>query len=83
LCCIGAANKTVFLLVKQMSYKQTRRAKQGVFRIKLRTKIFSDQAEELEEKFRTLLRSEGVAAQIDDSITGNTTTTDDREDGSE
>jgi hypothetical protein len=52
----------------------------GVLTIKLKTAIFSDCAEMLEEELRDFLRSFGVEAVIEDSITGNTTLTDDRED---
>jgi hypothetical protein len=52
-------------------------------KIKLREPIFSDHAESLEEKLRTLLREECVQADIEDSITGNTTSTDDRDEDEE
>jgi len=52
----------------------------GVLTIKRKTAIFSDCAEMLEEELRDFLRSFGVEAVIEDSITGNTTVTDDRED---
>lgn len=52
----------------------------GVLTIKRKTAIFSDCAEMLEEELRDFLRSFGVEAVIEDSITGNTTLTDDRED---
>ena len=48
--------------------------------IKLKAPITSEEAEELEEEIRDLLRKNGVDATIEDSITGNTTVTDDRDD---
>ena len=52
----------------------------GKFTIKLKAPITSEEAEELEEKIRDLLRANEIEATIEDSITGNTTVTDDRDD---
>ena len=52
----------------------------GKLTIKLKTLITPESAEILEDKIRDLLRHFGVDATIDDSITGNTTTTSDRDD---
>ena len=52
----------------------------GKFTIKLKTLITSECAEVLEEELRDCLRNFGVDAIIQDSITGNTTITDDRDD---
>ncbi len=75
-----------FFLVGEaaLSYQEKRRRKRAqVFKIKLREPIFSDHAESLEEKLRILLREECVQADIEDSITGNTTSTDDRDEEEE
>lgn len=40
----------------------------------------TESAKSLEEKIRDLLRKNGSDATIEDSITGNTTVTDDRDD---
>jgi hypothetical protein len=52
----------------------------GKLTIKLKSPITPESAEILEEKIRDLLRSFNIDAVIDDSITGNTTTTHDRDD---
>lgn len=52
----------------------------GKFTIKIKSPITTEDAEELEERIRDLLRKECIDATIDDSITGNTTLTDDRDD---
>ncbi len=52
----------------------------GKFTIKLETLITPECAEMLEEELRDCLRNFGVGAVIEDSITGNTTLTDDRDD---
>ena len=52
----------------------------GKLTIKLKVPITFEEAEELEEKIRDLLRQNGIEAKIEDSITGNTTLTDDRDD---
>ena len=52
----------------------------GKLTIKLKSLITSESAEILEEEIRDLLRNSGIDATIEDSITGNTTVTDDRED---
>lgn len=51
------------------------------FTIRIQSVISSEDAEEMEEKIRDLLRENGIDAIIDDSLTGNTTTTGDRDDG--
>ena len=52
----------------------------GKLTIKVKAPITSEEAEELEEEIRDLLRKNGIDATIEDSITGNTTVTDDRDD---
>lgn len=52
----------------------------GKLTIKIKSPITTETAEILEEKIRDLLRNCNIDATIDDSITGNTTTTDDRDD---
>jgi ribonucleotide reductase alpha subunit len=52
----------------------------GKFTIKLKEPFTSEEAERLEERLRSALRDWKIAASIEDSITGNTTLTDDRED---
>jgi hypothetical protein len=52
----------------------------GKLTIKVKTLITPESAEILEEKLRDLLRSFGIEAVIEDSITGNTTLTVDRDD---
>jgi len=52
----------------------------GRLTIKLKTLITPECAERLEEELRDRLRNFGVDAVIEDSITGNTTLTDDRDD---
>ncbi len=51
----------------------------GKLTIKLKTLITPECAEMLEEELRDFLRSFGADAVIEDSITGNTTLTDDRD----
>ena len=52
----------------------------GKLTIRLKAPITSEEAEELEEKIRDLLRQNGIEAKIEDSITGNTTLIADRDD---
>ena len=52
----------------------------GKLTIRVKAPITSEEAEELEEKIRDLLRANGIDATIEDSITGNTTLTADRDD---
>ena len=52
----------------------------GKLTIKLKTLITPEEAEILEEKIRDLLRNCSIEATIEDSITGNTTLTIDRDD---
>ncbi|HLE75699.1 MAG TPA: hypothetical protein VI864_06620 [Candidatus Bathyarchaeia archaeon] len=52
----------------------------GKLTIKIKSPITTETAEILEEKIRDLLRNCNIDATIDDSITGNTTTKDDRDD---
>jgi hypothetical protein len=52
----------------------------GKLIIKVKTPITYESAEVPEEKIRDLLRSFGIDAVIEDSITGNTTLTADRDD---
>lgn len=52
----------------------------GKFTIKLKTLITPECAEIVEEKIRDLLRNCDIEATIEDSITGNTTLTTDRDD---
>jgi hypothetical protein len=52
----------------------------GKLTIKIKSFVTSESAERLEEEIRNLLRNWNIKATIEDSITGNTTTTDDRDD---
>ena len=52
----------------------------GKLTIELKTLITPESAEILEEKIRDLLRNWNIDATIDDSITGNTTKTTNRDD---
>lgn len=52
----------------------------GKLTIKMKTLITPESAEILEEKIRELLRNWNIDATIDDSITGNTTITTNRDD---
>ncbi|MCJ7560999.1 hypothetical protein MUO79_10350 [Candidatus Bathyarchaeota archaeon] len=52
----------------------------GKLTIKIKSLITPESAETLEDKIRDLLRHCNIDATIDDSITGNTTTTTDRDD---
>jgi hypothetical protein len=52
----------------------------GKLTIKIKSVITPELAEMLEEKIRDLFRDWNIEATIDDSITGNTTTTNDRDD---
>ena len=52
----------------------------GKLTIELKTLITPESAEILEEKIRDLLRNWNIDAAIDDSITGNTTKTTNRDD---
>lgn len=51
----------------------------GRFTIKIESPITTEEAEELEDRFRDLLRQHRIDATIEDNITGNTTKTDDRD----
>ena len=52
----------------------------GKLIIKIKSPITTESAEILEEKIRDLLRDCSIDATIEDSITGNTTMTADRDD---
>jgi hypothetical protein len=54
--------------------------KTGKLTIKIKSLVTSESAERLEEEIRDLLRNWNIEATIEDSITGNTTTTADRDD---
>jgi hypothetical protein len=52
----------------------------GKLTIKIKSLVTPESAERLEEEFRDLLRNWNIEATIEDTITGNTTTTADRDD---
>jgi hypothetical protein len=52
----------------------------GKLTIKIKSLVTPETAEVIEEKIRDLLRNWNIEATIEDTITGNTTTTTDRDD---